>query len=144
MHTLALGDAGGVRQAADVAEQLSRDGLAVEGEHETVRSGWERSKVCRERINDDPGERDRAVAGAGLRWSETCPRPAVGDELSVDVHLATQEVDAVHGQPEQLALPHSCARSQHDERSQRLGHRFTKGLDLLGARWHHSRSFHLR
>lgn len=88
VHALALWNpcgAGG--RPPNVAKQLPSDRFTVEGEHEAVTSEWERRDMLGERIDNDLGQWDGAIAGPGFGRPEPCARPAVGDELPVNVQF---------------------------------------------------------
>ena len=75
------------------------------GEDETSRAGAELGDMRGESVGDNLGERDGAVTGITLDRTEH-RRIAVGpDELAVYPDLSTEEVDAVDGETEALALP---------------------------------------
>jgi len=126
VHALAVGNVGGSgRRSPDVSERLPGDRFTIEGEHETGRAGRECHHMVGAGVDDDLGEWDGPIAGACLGWTEACPRPAVGDELPIDVEFTTVEVDPVHRQTEHFTLPHAGAGREHDQRLQLLGHRIS-------------------
>jgi hypothetical protein len=58
---------------------------------------------------------DDTVTRRRLRWCQSRRRSGHEEQLPVDGHLTTEEVDTVKGETEALTLSHAGGRSNHDQ-----------------------------